>query len=243
MTWLRPKKEQRETSSDTAPPTETPIEAPIETTQLASSQPAAEAGSNTICYTNESRAPDALRRCRCLVCGLELVVTSCYVHKWRMNRKRAADKMEVGRCPTCRRSCNSLGRKLGTWPVAGFERLSQQSKEDFYLSIANKGTGEQVETLINHLTKQRIEYAEAWTLRDWKPLDVWVAMGHSKQQILEHAKDQEERYNNVGERTYMIKFESSRTGKIEQETRVEIYKLIAKADKKQKTSRQQTRQL
>ena len=70
-----------------------------------------------------------------------------------------------------------------------------------------------VEQLVSFLTKQRVEYEHSWAQRDWKPIGVWKTAGHDVQQILEGVKDQEERYNNVGERVYMIKFESSRTGK------------------------------
>ena len=126
---------------------------------------------------------EGLRKCRCTRCGLDLVVTQCDVYKWRINSKRAPDQMETGICPVCRTSCNTLGRKLGSWPIRSFERLSQEAKEEFMLNVANKGGGEMIEQLVSHLTKQRVEYEHSWAQRDWKPLGVC-----GRQQVMTNEK-------------------------------------------------------
>ena len=203
-------------------------------TQVATPEPQVETSELAMCHTNDARAPEFenVKKCRCTKCGLELVVTQYDSFKWRMNSKRAPDSMQTGHCPVCRVTTNTLHRKLGSWPIRSFERLSQEAKHQFMLDCAGSEGKEMIERLVNVLTKFRVEYEHSWAQKDWKPLGVWERAGHDVQKILEGAKDQPERFNNVGERVYMLKTESSRTGKIEQEVRKEVYSLVSKASKK-----------
>ena len=154
--FFKPKTEQPpETPVETAPetPVETanPPEGQVETdkppeTQVETAKPPetqVETSELAMCHTNDARAPEfeSLRKCRCTKCGLELVVTQYDAFKWGINSKRAPDQMETGHCPVCRVTTNTLGRKLGSWPIRSFERLSQESKQEFMLNAANKGGG------------------------------------------------------------------------------------------------------
>ena len=212
----------------------TPIgtsEIPIPETKTGVAFPQPKKEKTTLCLSNNAREPNS-RLVRCVDCNRLLEVRQEEIVKWRMHKKKAADQQEVGYCPCCRTTKSTMGRKLGSWPCASFQQLTDDQKANFYEKCVQGNTNEKIESLINFLAIKRIEFEKSLVVSKWLPLEVWARKGHDPEKIVRNST--EVRTNSMNETTYSVSVEVEMEGKLRQEVRNEVYNMIEKQDKKYK---------
>ena len=88
------------------------------------------------------------------------------------------------KCGVCNTRCVQLTRKFGSWPIAGFEGLSEEAKTEFWNDLKScQGMGDIEKLVESSITTVTTSHQATNFGGDWLPLSVWSQRGWDPEEI------------------------------------------------------------